>query len=593
VYRQLKEYDKAKECYEKAIALDHSYAFPWNGLGNVYGDLKEYEKAKECYEKAIALDHSYASPWIGLGNVYGQLKEYDKARESYEKAIVLDPNNPGYSFNLGLTLFELGRFLKSKENLQKAQEGFSQEKNEYFLARVNDLLNTIKDLQNSKKHEVQEAAADGPLKQILIDTIEIKLAEEAAQNQQSFHQFLKEPVKSKGDPSEDYLLVLRRWNSYTPIVAKDFHISKGGGYFLKVNQQGIVIDPGFNFIDNFRAAGHFFYEIDTVLVSHAHNDHTADLESILTLLDRYNKEIKDSSDPAKEDTIRRNIAREKGAKEGEISDEEIDRVFHSSNRRKVIDFYLTASVFKKYSGWFDLYEKNYYRLHIVESGDHKELFSGVQVHFLKAKHDDIISDRDSVGFYIQYQDDLVLIYSGDTGWNEEIEEQYKKIGQLFSEKYRLLLAHLGGVKTEENFYLNKPKEEKAKVFYPNHLGRLGLGCLNEVLRPQVCIISEFGEELRERRQDLADIYLKAFDQKTAFIPGDIGLKFNLTIRQVWAIKKIDIKSGELHRNYIDPKLVSSVLLRKDFSLHFYNRKANFKKEDLVQFLRDDFDKRQR
>lgn len=601
VYINLEEYDKAKEHYKKAIELDWTWAHPWNGLGTVYHNLKEYEQAKQCYEKAIEIDGTLSNPWNGLGNVYSDLKEYDKANEQYKKAIELDPNEPLYQFNLGLVLFEQRKYSVAKEPLKIAEKTYQEKKeykNEYWLSRTQDLLNEIKALQESEenlqkleKEAAQDSKPLSPLQKILAETVDRKMAEEAERNQQAFLQFLDEPGDHGKDTPEDYLLVLRRWNSYTPIVTDNFHIGKGGGYFLKVNGKGIVIDPGFNFIDNFRAAGHLFHEIDVVLVSHAHNDHTADLESILTLLDKYNKEIKDSSDLNKK-TIRRELAENKKVDPQDITQPEIDKAFFASPRRKIINFYLTASVNKKYGGLFDLFSTQDYFPHVVEPGFNRSLFGGVKaggvkVHFLKAKHDDIISDRHSVGLYIEFPDNLVLIYTGDTGWNDEIKRQYQKLGRNFSKRDRLLLAHLGGVKKKEQFYFTEL--DKSKVFYDNHLGRLGLALLNEVLQPQVCIISEFGEELREWRQDLADLYQDAFAQKASFIPGDIGLKFMLKTRKIRTIENIDITNGTYSEADIDPKFVSSVLLRKDFSLHYINKNAGFKKEDLVQILADLFD----
>ena len=130
---------------------------------------------------------------------------------------------------------------------------------------------------------------------ILNDTKSIFTFSEHQKN--NYLSFLEEDDYSK-EMADFYIEVLRRWNSYTPIVADDYHISKGGGYYLKAGGYGIVIDPGFNFIDNFKGAKHKFHEIDVVIISHAHNDHTADLESILTLLYKYNEDIKINENPA-------------------------------------------------------------------------------------------------------------------------------------------------------------------------------------------------------------------------------------------------------------------------------------------------------
>lgn len=104
---------------------------------------------------------------------------------------------------------------------------------------------------------------------------------------------------SKSEPGNDKFLfyVLRRWNSFTPIVPdlkdKD-RIYRGGGYFIWHNDKGTVIDPGFRFIRNFAEAGGRVADIDNIVITHAHNDHTADLESIFTVLYQHNATIKDT-----------------------------------------------------------------------------------------------------------------------------------------------------------------------------------------------------------------------------------------------------------------------------------------------------------
>ena len=83
------------------------------------------------------------------------------------------------------------------------------------------------------------------------------------------------------------LSVLRRWNSFTPALSSSVNPSKGGGYFIHFSYNneslGIVIDPGYDFLENFFSQGFKIGDIDIVLVSHAHPDHTDNLPSILSL----------------------------------------------------------------------------------------------------------------------------------------------------------------------------------------------------------------------------------------------------------------------------------------------------------------------
>ncbi|MCP4347191.1 MAG: tetratricopeptide repeat protein [Desulfobacterales bacterium] len=585
VYNNLKEYEKAVECYNKSISIDENFAaYPWNGLGSVYDDLKEYEKAIECYNKAVSIDENFAYPWNGLGIVYDNLKEYEKAVECYNKAVSIDENLSAPYYNLGLVLQNQEKYSEAETSFNKALELYKKENNDYHISIVESKLENIQKLINSKEALDEEAPPekDDPAHKILKATIDTGIQKRAIENKKNFLSFLNEKTEKK-DNSE-YFQVLRRWNSYTPIIADNYHISKGGGYFLKTKNKGIVIDPGFNFIDNFKGAKHSFHEIDAVITSHAHNDHTSDIESILTLLFKYNQEIKESSDPEK-NSIRNEIAKNKKMAPDKVSQKELDEEYYKSPRRKVIDFYITISVYKKYSGLFELFSKNDYNIHIIEKGDTIKI-DDVSIEIIGAKHHDIISDRDSVGIAVFF-DNSVIIYTGDTGWSKDIEEQYKKLADKLNNKNKLLVAHLGGFKEYERNYLI-PHSDEDKVFYKYHLGRLGLAKLNEIIEPDICFISEFGEELKGKRIEVAEIFQNAFENKIIFLPADIGLKYNLPDGKIEAVTELDAEKNELIFDYIEPDKVKTTPLRKDYSLHYY-QESSVKEADLVQVLGKQFE----
>lgn len=137
-----------------------------------------------------------------------------------------------------------------------------------------------------------------------------------AEQQKKLDEFIKKGKSTKTTPPNQ-LVVLRKWNSYTPLLppSREDFVSKGGGYFLRMGNTGIVIDPGFNFIENYLEAGFKLDDIDHIFLSHAHNDHTVELEGIFSLLFKRNK-------------------REKPPKK--------------------IKLYMNLGAFKKYSGYFDL-----------------------------------------------------------------------------------------------------------------------------------------------------------------------------------------------------------------------------------------------
>ena len=63
----------------------------------MYKDLGEYNQAKELYEKALMIrekifgeDHAHvATSYTKLAVVYCSLKEYNQAKELYEKALMI------------------------------------------------------------------------------------------------------------------------------------------------------------------------------------------------------------------------------------------------------------------------------------------------------------------------------------------------------------------------------------------------------------------------------------------------------------------------------------------------------------------------
>ena len=128
--------------------------------------------------------------------------------------------------------------------------------------------------------------------------------------------------------------------------------------------------------------------------------------------------------------------------------------------------------------------------------------------------------------------------------------------------------------------------------YSSHLGRLGLAKINEILKPNICFISEFGEELKGLRIRFSKIYNEGFLNRTLFFPADIGLKYNLNTNKIQAICRLDLEKLTLHSDYykyIDPKKTMVCELMKDYSLHYYDQKGKFTKSQLTEVLTNMFE----
>ncbi|MGS0763448.1 tetratricopeptide repeat protein [Syntrophomonas curvata] len=585
VYRKIHHYNQAIKSYKTSIGHDPNYYYAFNGLGNVYRDLKNNKRAIINYEKAIHIDRNLPLAWNGLGLMYFE-KDFDEAVRCFKEAIGADPSFPHAYRNLGLLYLSNNRFEESLDYLNSAYELFNDYYNNSYWQRVINIERKHA-LRGVKTEELWASSKKlDPAARILKATRDEGIEEQVLANKKLFSDFLQ--VKNDEKKENDvHFIVLRRWNSYTPLI-KANNTSKGGGYFLRCRELGIVIDPGLNFIDNLIEANYKFHEIDKVLISHAHNDHTADLEAILTLLYRYNEEIKESDDPLKEDTITKQLYEKKYLKEKNLAEqqnrpmsqvtvtrEEVEEEFLSDPRRKIIDFYFPMSVFKKYSGLFQLYERSNYNIHVIEPGN-KLLFMSknkaypnskdgrydIAINILKSCHDDIISDKSAVGFIIKYiPNNTTIVYTGDTGWRDDKPDflgQYDTLNKKTG--YKLLVAHIGGFKVIEH----------QGICYKNHLGRIGLAKLVEKVKPDICFLSEFGEEFRnDHRVRLAKIMQDAFNNNPLFFPADIGLKFNLKTRRIEAIAQIN--KNRMVRKFIEPDQIDFFELDKDYSLHYFNK----------------------
>ena len=587
VYYLIDEYDNALSALETALSIKPDYVLAYYARGNVYEKQKEYEKALNEYTEAIRINADYALAYCARGSMYEEQGKYDEALADYTSAIDKDPDYALAYYFRGSVYEKQEEYKEALADYTKSKELFTKE--DMFWVRllegriqeINGLLSKTSD-ENKKIKEIIEAIEASGIK----DSIkEVK---------NSFNQFIKEPAKPLADNPFEFV-VLRRWNSYTPIIAENSRVSKGGGYFIRLPKCGIVIDPGFNFIDNFKSEGHLFHEIDHVLITHAHNDHTTDLESILTLLHQYNETIIGDFDAPEENTIMQAVLT---AEKNEVTDADRNRiekaaksVFAESERRKRLRIYMSASTYKKYAPMLELSQSADYDIIIVKAGDKllieypNPLVTGLEgvpeITAIKAKHNDLISDRDSLGFVVKYGE-FVLVYTGDTGFSAEIEKQYREVREAHRDCSIVLLAHLGGFKGYENrFDASKGLEDNQRSFYRNHLGRLGLAKLIETVKPKICLISEFGEEFKRTRLELTKIYQKVYWDIT-FIPADIGLRMN-TECELRLIDKMDWEKYAVSTDYYDYSEARFCERYLDASLHYY-REGTINEAGMREFL---------
>ena len=120
IYFRLEEYQKAIECFDKAIERDPNDADAYILRGLAYHGLEQYERAIEDYDKAIELDPNDAVPYYIRGNAYYYLKQYERAIEDSDKAIGLDPNDAYAYYIRGVAYANLKQYERAIEDFDKA-----------------------------------------------------------------------------------------------------------------------------------------------------------------------------------------------------------------------------------------------------------------------------------------------------------------------------------------------------------------------------------------------------------------------------------------------------------------------------------------
>jgi tetratricopeptide (TPR) repeat protein len=116
VFVARRSWDSARDAYREALAAT---APLHNKLGICYQHLKEYDKARAEYAKALELRPAYPEVWNNLGALYHTQGAYDQAVVAYQKAIALDPADAVIHKNLGLAWL-------AEENVENALRAWSE-----------------------------------------------------------------------------------------------------------------------------------------------------------------------------------------------------------------------------------------------------------------------------------------------------------------------------------------------------------------------------------------------------------------------------------------------------------------------------------
>jgi hypothetical protein len=309
---------------------------------------------------------------------------------------------------------------------------------------------------------------------------------EIINNSREFAEKINRYLNRERNPETNYFLNLRQWNSYTPILRFREGDPRGGGYYIKWDNTGIAIDPGHGFIQNLFQCGLSVADIDVVIITHDHPDHTQEFPLLIDLLFQYNKRKPEGSRPKK------------------------------------FSFLLNTSAFSKFAPIIR-YETDPHLCQILWR--HKEIRFGesesIRIRPTLTRHLELGESKMGVGLlfslYQEGKKSCSIGITSDTAWTPFLVEEFKQTD--------ILIAHLGTVHEDEIL---------KREFYQKHLGILGLYNLFTQLlqrpnRPKIIILSEFGEELYKSRDAITNVFQSsiAAPGQTQFLPANIGLKIRL------------------------------------------------------------------
>lgn len=111
----------------QAVLLDVGKAKYHFWLGVSYWALRDFDKERKAYQRAIAIDFRYRSAHLYLGHNYFDSGEWNKALKQYEKVLELEKKHPDALFNRAVAIKELGRMRQAilawKEYLKYYPDG--------------------------------------------------------------------------------------------------------------------------------------------------------------------------------------------------------------------------------------------------------------------------------------------------------------------------------------------------------------------------------------------------------------------------------------------------------------------------------------
>jgi tetratricopeptide (TPR) repeat protein len=155
-YIQLGEFDKAIECYSKAIGYSPDEPDFYMYRADCYLELNKYDLFEIDCKTIVLLDPSNITAYMYLGSISGMKEDNAKAIEYYSKVIEIDNEfSPAYAFR-GAFYYAIGEKEESVDDMIKALDLADEQASNFLLNKSavdTDYLNLIVDKMKAKNDE--------------------------------------------------------------------------------------------------------------------------------------------------------------------------------------------------------------------------------------------------------------------------------------------------------------------------------------------------------------------------------------------------------------------------------------------------------
>jgi tetratricopeptide (TPR) repeat protein len=92
----LNKQEEAVAVYLETLKYEEPEPTTFYYIGECYEKLRQFDKAREFYMKAIELDGYFADAWMGLGAISEETNDLKSALHYMEKAVDAEPINPEF-----------------------------------------------------------------------------------------------------------------------------------------------------------------------------------------------------------------------------------------------------------------------------------------------------------------------------------------------------------------------------------------------------------------------------------------------------------------------------------------------------------------